>query len=259
MTEHATTNPAAPSYTAPPEPDDTPPGGMSFLEHFEELRQRLFRALGALIVTTILASLFTTPIIKYLAGPYEGDLIILTPTGSVVMYFKVALMSGAIVAIPFITYQLFMFILPALTDKEKRWVYLSLPATTVFFLVGVAFAWFVMVPSALGFLQTFQDEVFTDQWTAQEYFSFLTAILFWIGAAFEMPVVFFVLARMGVVQPDLLIDNWRIAVVIITVAAAVITPTVDPFNMLLVMAPLLVLYGLSILLVSLAARQRQAT
>lgn len=240
-----------------PATDNTPspPTEMSFFDHFEELRQRLFKAILALVVTTILASIFAGSIIQYLAQPYDGDLIILTPTGSVVMYFKVALMSGAILAIPYITYQLFMFIVPGLEAKERRWVLMALPATTACFLIGVLFAWFVMVPNALYFLQTFQDDVFVDQWTAQEYFSFLTTLLFWIGVAFEMPVVFFVLGRLGVVRHQTLVNQWRLAVVAITFMAAIITPTVDPFNMLLVMAPLLVLYIISIFLVRIANRR----
>lgn len=247
----------------PPQPDDIPSEiltsltEMGLFEHFNELRVRLFRSVIAIVVMTIFSAIFTGTIITYLAGPYDGDLIILTPTGSVVMYFRVALMAGAIFSVPYVTYQLFMFILPGLTRDEKRWVYMAIPATTLFFMIGVAFAWFVMVPNALYFLQTFQDDVFTDQWTAQEYFSFLTAVLFWIGVAFEMPIVFFVLGRLGVVNHRQLIEQWRLAVVIITIAAALITPTVDPFNMLLVMAPLLVLYALSIVLVVFAGRQRK--
>lgn len=229
---------------------------MGVFEHFDELRARLMRTLIAIVIATLLSAIFTGQIITYLAGPYDGDLIILTPTGSVVMYFRVALMAGGILSIPYVTYQLFMFILPGLTRQEKRWVYMAIPATTLFFMIGVAFAWFVMVPNALFFLQTFQDDVFTDQWTAQEYFSFLTAVLFWIGVAFEMPIVFFVLGRLGVVNHRQLIEQWRLAVVIITIAAALITPTVDPFNMLLVMGPLLVLYALSIVLVRFAVKRR---
>lgn len=240
------------------EPSDilTSLGEMGLFEHFEELRTRLMRSIIAIIIATVLSAVFTGQIITYLAGPYDGDLIILTPTGSVVMYFRVALMAGGILAIPYVTYQLFMFILPGLTKDEKRWVYMALPATTLFFMIGVAFAWFVMVPNALYFLQTFQDDVFTDQWTAQEYFSFLTAVLFWIGVSFEMPIFFFVLGRLGVVNHRQLIEQWRLAVVLITIAAALITPTVDPFNMLLVMAPLLVLYVLSIFLVRIAVNRR---
>ena len=103
-----------------------------------------------------------------------------------------------------------------------------------------------MVPAALAFLRDFQSGIFRAAWTAERYIAFLTSLLFWIGVAFEMPVVVFVLARMGVLGPAPLIRNWRLAVVLITVAAALITPTVDPFNMLLVVAPLLVLYLLSV-------------
>ena len=103
-----------------------------------------------------------------------------------------------------------------------------------------------MVPAALGFLQDFESEIFRAQWTAERYIAFLTSLLFWIGVAFEMPVVVFVLARLGIVGPQPLLRNWRLAVVLICIAAAMITPTVDPFNMLLVIAPLLVLYLLSI-------------
>lgn len=238
-----------------PSEQDAAPGAMGFFEHFNELRQRLFKAVLALVLATVATSVFTPTILKYLAEPYDGDLVILTPTGSVVMYFRVALMSGGIISIPFITYQLMMFIMPGLTKAERRWVMMALPATTGFFLLGVAFAWFIMVPSALGFLQGFQDDIFLDQWTAQEYFSFLTTIIFWIGVAFEMPIVFYVLGRLGFVTSQTLIHHWRLAVVIISIMAAVITPTVDPFNMLLVMAPLLVLYVLSIGLVAISRRK----
>ena len=129
---------------------------------------------------------------------------------------------------------------------------LSLPATTALFLVGVAFAWFIMVPTALGFLQDFESDIFRAEWTAERYIAFLTSILFWIGVAFEMPMVVYVLARLGILGPKPLARNWRLAVVLITIAAAFITPTVDPFNMLLVVAPLLALYLISILLAAIA-------
>jgi sec-independent protein translocase protein TatC len=142
--------------------------------------------------------------------------------------------------------QLFLFVAPGLKRAEKRWIYLALPATTGLFLSGVAFAWFIMVPAALDFLRDFESDIFRPEWTAERYIAFLTSLLFWIGAAFEMPVVVFVLARLGVLGPSLLIRNWRLAVVIMTVLAALITPTIDPFNMLLVMAPLLILYLISV-------------
>ncbi len=223
--------------------DGTP---LTLLDHLNELRGRLVRALAALAIGVLLAVVFTERLLKYLIKPYGTELQVLGPTESVVIYFRVALLAGAIFAMPCITLQLFLFIAPGLTRKEKRWVYLALPATTGLFLVGVAFAWFIMVPAALGFLQDFQSEVFRAEWTADRYIAFLTSVLFWIGVAFELPVVVFVLARLGILGPGPLIRNWRLAVVLMTIVAALITPTVDPFNMLLVIAPLIVLYLISI-------------
>jgi sec-independent protein translocase protein TatC len=223
--------------------DETP---LTLLDHLNELRIRLFRSLIALVIGVVLSVTFTSELLKYLIKPYGTELQVLGPTESVIIYFRVALLAGAIFAIPYITFQLFMFIAPGLTRKEKRWIYMALPATTGLFLIGVAFAWFIMVPAALNFLQDFQSDVFRAEWTAERYIAFLTSLLFWIGVAFELPVVVFVLARLGIVGPRPLARNWRLAVVLITIVAALITPTVDPFNMLLVTAPLLVLYVISI-------------
>ncbi len=229
--------------------DDRP---LTLLDHLNELRIRLFRSLAALAIGVLLAAVFTDELLEYLIQPYGTELQVLGPTESVVIYFRVALLAGAIFAMPYITLQLFLFVAPGLTRKEKRTIYLALPATTGLFLVGVAFAWFIMVPAALHFLQDFQSDVFRAEWTAERYIAFLTSVLFWIGVAFELPVVVFVLARLGLLGPRPLIRNWRLAVVLITIVAALITPTVDPFNMLLVIAPLLVLYLLSIGLAAIA-------
>ena len=230
---------------------------MSFLDHLNELRKHLMRAGLALIVTTSLSLLFTGQILEYLLVPYGADerLQILGPTESVVVYFRVALMCGAILAMPIITWQLFAFIMPGLTRKERRWVLLSLPGITVFFLIGVGFAWFIMTPAALKFLSEFQSEVFRVEWTADAYIAFVTSLLFWIGVSFETPLILSVLARLGFVSPRALIKNWRIAVVAVSILAALITPTIDPFNMMLVMGPLLVLYALSIVLTTFAYRR----
>lgn len=231
---------------------------MSIWDHLDELRSRLLRAVTSVVIAFLVVLIFTEDIIRYLAKPYTdngGTLLNLEPTGTVVMYFRVALMSAGIIAVPFITYQLLMFIVPGLHPHEKRWIYTALPFTTGFFLLGVAFAWFVMVPAAFEFLLNFQADIFENQWTAQRYFAFLTSILFWVGVSFEMPVILYVVARLGLVGQRTLIENWRFSIVAIAVIAAVITPTVDPFNMILVMAPLVVLYIISIGLVGIAERR----
>jgi sec-independent protein translocase protein TatC len=109
-----------------------------------------------------------------------------------------------------------------------------------------------LIPTAIGFLSTFQDDIFRAEWQSQKYIPFVTSIIFWIGVSFETPLILFILTKVGLVTPQLLLRQWRFAVIIIAIIAAMITPTVDPFNMALVMAPLFALYGLSILLSYLA-------
>ncbi len=240
--------------------DDEQELRMSLLDHLEELRQRLFKAAVGLVIGTLIGVLFAGQIYEILLIPYGGrQLQILDPTGSVTNYFRVALLIGGILAIPLVTYQLMAFVLPALTRREKRIVYLALPAITLLFLVGVAFTWFFLIPPALDFLANFQANVFTVEWTADGYLGFVTALLFWMGVAFETPLVFFVFAILGFVTPRALIKNWRLAIIGAAVAAAIITPTVDPVNMFLVMAPLLTLYTISIFLVALGNRIGKVT
>ncbi|MCY4145636.1 MAG: twin-arginine translocase subunit TatC [Chloroflexi bacterium] len=227
---------------------------MGFFEHLDELRHRLTRAAFSLVVGTAVGVFLGETILRLLLQPYrdivaDSELVILDPTGNIFIYFKVALMVGGILSIPMVTYQLLMFILPGLTRKERRYVLLSLPATTALFIIGVFFAWRILMPPALGFLHDFQGEIFEPEWTADGYISFVTSLLFWMGAAFQTPLIFFVISLLGLVSAGTLVRQWRIAVVGASIAAALITPTIDPVNMFLVMAPLLALYALSIVLV----------
>ena len=231
------------------------PGQMSLLGHLEELRDRLIWAAAAVLVGTILAAIFTPQILKLLILPYEpyGEkLVVLGPTEGIAIYFRVAITAGLVLAMPVLIYQFLMFILPGLEDSEKRYVFWGVPAAFVLFLIGVGFAWFIMIPSAIGFLANWQTEVFNQAWQSQKYIPFITSLIFWIGLSFETPLLIFIMAKLDLVTPQFLIKQWRFAFVIIAIASAMITPTVDPFNMALVMLPLIVLYGISILLAFLA-------
>ncbi len=159
---------------------------------------------------------------------------------------------GAVITMPIFVYLLWSFIAPGLEKNEKRYVYIVVPGATVLFLIGVAFAWGIMLPAAIGFLSTFQSEIFKSDWRADAYIPFVTSLMFWIGVSFETPLIIFFLAKLHVVTASMLLKGWRFAIVIIAVVAAMITPTVDPFNMLLVMAPLILLYFFSVLLAKLA-------
>lgn len=232
----------------------TQPVETGLFEHLAELRKRLFISVLALVAGTLVGILFGEPLMMYLQQPYGREFVVLGPTSGVVAYFRVALMAGGIIAAPVITYQVLMFVLPGLVAREKRMILFSLPPVMLLFLTGALFSWFVLIPPAIGFLEGFQASIFQPEWTADLYLSFVTTLVFWMGVAFETPLVFFVVALLGMVTPHMLIRNWRVAIIGALIAAALITPTVDPVNMGLVVVPLLALYALSILLVAIGAR-----
>jgi sec-independent protein translocase protein TatC len=225
---------------------------MPLLEHLVELRNVLIKSFVALAIGTILAAIFTPQILQFLIAPYGTTLQTIDPTENISIYLRVSIMAGAVITMPVFIYLLWTFIAPGLEKKEKRYVRIVVPGATILFLIGVAFAWGIMLPAAIGFLSTFQTEIFKSDWRADAYIPFVTSLMFWIGVSFETPLIVFFLAKLHVVTASLLLKGWRFAIVIIAVIAAVITPTVDPFNMALVMAPLILLYFFSILLAKLA-------
>lgn len=238
---------------------------MGFFAHLAELRNRLLKAVLALVVGTVIGFAFAEQGLELLRTPFcnlidNAETLgscrfqVLDPTNGIIVWFRVSLLIGGILAIPMMTYQVMMFILPGLTNKERRNVLLALPGITLLFLVGVLFAWYVLIPPALTFLNGFMPDMFRPEWTADGYLSFVTSLIFWMGVAFETPLVFFVLSLMGLVTAGWLAKNWRLAIVGASIAAAFITPTIDPVNMFLVMGPLLALYLLSILLVFIGNR-----
>jgi sec-independent protein translocase protein TatC len=233
----------------------------TILSHLNELRIRLTWAAVSLAVTTVLSFVFAEQLLDFLLQPYSSssplgaELQVLRPTEGIETFFKVSLMAGAIISMPVILYQVWLFIAPGLTKKERRYVYIFLPSSLILFGLGIAFAWFILVPASVQFLANFLPDVFNPDWTGQEYISFLTTMLFWIGVAFEMPVVVYFIARVGLVTAKTLRDQWRFALVGISVLAAMITPSIDPITMLLTMAPLIVLYALSTLLALVGERQ----
>lgn len=230
---------------------------MDIWAHVGELRARILRSLIALILTTAISFAFSETLIRFLARPIGGldRLLAIEVTENISVFMKVSLLSGFIAALPFILYQLLAFIIPGLKKHERRWIYYSIPVATILFLAGVAFAQFVMLPTAIPFLVGFLGTPTTPRLTS--YISFVTNLLFWIGASFEAPLVVFVLAKLNLVNAKGLAKHWRIAIVIIAILSAVISPTVDPVNMGLLMLPLFCLYLLSILFAVIARRQKK--
>lgn len=225
------------------------------LQHLNELRQRLFKALLALTVTTLASFSVAAQLIDYLSSPIGGReaLVSIEVTENIAIFMRVSILSGLIVGMPVVVYQVFRFVLPGLKGKERGWLVLGVPMASLLFASGVAFTWFVMIPAAVPYLINFLD--ITTQVRPTNYFEFITKLMFWIGLAFEMPLVVMVLARLEFVTAKQLLGAWRYAFVGIAVVAAAITPTVDPVNMGLVMLPLIVLYLISVLLAALVRRK----
>jgi len=226
---------------------------MPLLEHLRELRTRLVRAFIALFITSAISFAFARQAFQILMVPLgNARLQALRPTETLGNYMKVSLLCGLILAMPVIVYQIGRFVMPGLTKKEKRYLIFLVPGATVCFLAGVAFAYFVMMPASIGFLQTFLADLIEQQWTVGDYLSFVTSLIFWIGVAFELPLFVYFLAKLGVVDSTMLRRNRKYALILIAVLAAVITPTVDPLNMMLVMGPLIVLYEIGVILAKIA-------
>jgi sec-independent protein translocase protein TatC len=238
---------------------------LSILEHLDELRVRGTRAIVGWLIATIFSFIFAGPLLQFLMQPYATsgvgpgggtiELQTISPTENIETFFKVSLLAGLVLAMPIILHQFWLFISPGLTKAERRYVYIFLPATLFLFLLGIAFAWFVLMPAAIMFLANFLPDVFTPGWTGREYISFVLSMLFYLGISFEMPVIIYVLGRTGMLEGNILREQWRYAVVAISILAAMITPSIDPITMLLTMLPLLVLYAVSIFLARLGYRQ----
>ena len=230
---------------------------MTIIEHLEELRSRLMQSIIAVAITTALCFAFTESIMRVLIAPAGIKPVFLRPTEMFITYFKVALLSGVLLAMPVLVYQTVQFIWPGLQGGERRYLRIIVPGATFSFVVGVLFTYFIVLPFALRYLVSFGGNLVEAKWAIGEYISFVTTLLFWSGIVFETPLIMFFLARLGLVTPQFLSKNRKFAVIIIAVIAAVITPTPDPFNMGLVMIPLLLMYEIGILLAKVAYRERK--
>jgi sec-independent protein translocase protein TatC len=223
---------------------------MTILEHLAELRHRLFIAsLGLLVGMAISAVWLTTPIMQLLAVPAQGvQLIVIRPSEAFTTYMKVAFALGAALSMPVIVHQLLLFVMPALHPHERKWIYIGTPAVTVAFLIGLVFALLVVVPAALNFLAGFNPSgVVSPTWDLDEYLSFVSSFVFWIGVSFETPIVVFLLAKLKIVNVHQLSHYRKYALVGAFVLGAVITPTPDPFNQAIVSIPIYLLYELGVL------------
>ena len=229
----------------------------SFLEHIGDLRKHLVRAFLALLLCAVIAFVFLSPLLEFISQPINGldQLTAVDVTEPISVAMRVVLLAAFTAALPYIVFEIFLFVAPALSRRIRLISLISIPLVVVFFFGGMAFSYYLILPVGLPVLLNFLD--ISTQIRPSSYIKFATNLLFWIGALFEFPLLAYLLSAMGILSPQALIKNWRIAVVVSAVLAAVITPTIDPLNMMLVMVPLLLLYGLSILLSFMAGGGRR--
>lgn len=238
---------------------------LTLFEHLAELRTRLVIVMVVVAVTTAISfALLTQPIIDFLLRPAtEGfgnfELIYTEMTGFFAPYMKVAIVTGIILAMPVIIYQIIMFVAPGLTRKERTYLFILLPWIMLSFAIGAAFAYFVFIPPAVQFLIGFGSSIAKPQIRIGNYIDFVSSLIFWVGVVFETPLIIFFLARIGVVTPQLLSRYRRIAWVVAFILAAFITPTFDPVNQTLVAVPIIVLYEVGVLLARVAVRSNRQT
>jgi len=230
---------------------------MSFWEHVEELRKRLLLTLVALGLATAGSFVFADKVIYLLAEPVGSieALQSIEVTENVSVFMRVALLCGLAIAMPVILYELLAFILPGLKKGEKHWVYLTIIFGTLLFLAGAAFAYFVMLPASITFLIEFLAVETKPRLSS--YINFITNLIFWMGIGFQFPILVFAFAKLNIISAQTLAKGWRYSLVVIAVLAAMITPTVDPVNMALLMAPLFVLYLLSVFFAFIAAGRKR--
>ncbi len=238
------------------------PDEMTFLEHLDDLRKRLFNSAIALVICFIPGWIFAKDIYAILAKPVtkylpEGTKMVYTTlTAPFMLYMKVGFLAAIFVASPFIFLQIWYFIAPGLYQKERKYVIPFVVMTTGFFAMGALFGYFLVFPWACRFFISLGKD-FAPVITVDQYFGFALKVLLGIAAVFELPTLIFFLAKIGVVTASWMIRNFKYAVLGAFIIAAVITPTPDMVTQSIVAVPMLVLYGISIVIALVVGKKKK--
>ncbi|MDZ7373178.1 MAG: twin-arginine translocase subunit TatC [candidate division KSB1 bacterium] len=229
---------------------------MPFLDHLEELRWRLIKCIAAVLVLTLVSYFFSGQMLSFLTRPFPAGrkLIFLSPTEGFMIRIKLSLFGGIIFGLPVIFYQMWQFIAPGLLPHEKRYVPHIIIISTINFVIGALFAYFVIVPIGLNFLLGFETPDVEAAIRIKDYLGFVTNLMLAFGIVFELPVLSFILARIGILTPEFMSRYRRYSIVLVFVVAAILTPP-DVFSQILLAMPLIVLYEISIIVARLARRR----
>ncbi|HRE39825.1 MAG TPA: twin-arginine translocase subunit TatC [Ignavibacteria bacterium] len=237
---------------------------MSFLDHLEELRWRIIKALIGVILAAIVVSIFVNFIVEnILLAPATKTtppltIINIQPFGQFTLYIEVILIGGALLSIPNIIYQFWKFIEPALKPTEKKYISSIVVFSSVCFIAGIVFAYFVILPTSLEFLAKFGTSVIQNNISIDYYMSFIISLCLAAGVIFELPMVSFFLSKIGILTPEFMRKYRKHSVVIILILAALLTPSPDITSQLLLGIPLLILYEISIIISKLSQKKKNS-
>lgn len=220
---------------------------MPFLDHLEELRQRLLKCIFSIMIFSVISYFFSKQIMKILLLPYpEAEkLIFLAPTEGFITYIKISVFVGIIFSLPVIFYQLWKFIAPGLYNKEKKYIPTIVFFSTFFFLTGALFCYFVIIPFGLKFLLGFSTDQLEPNIQIKEYLKFVTLLIMVFGIIFELPLLSYFLTKMGLLTPEFMKTKRRYGIVTIFILAAILTPP-DIVTQIFLALPLILLYEVSI-------------
>lgn len=228
---------------------------MSLFDHLEELRQRIFYALIAVVVGVIGCFLAVKPIVQLLEVPAQGvKFLQLAPGEYFFVSIKVAGYSGLLVASPFVLYQIILFVLPGLTRRERRLIGPVVLGSSVLFAAGLVFAYLALIPAALNFFISYGEDVVEQLWSIDRYFEFVLLLLFSTGLAFQIPIIQVLLSFLGIVSSGQMLSGWRYVILAAVVLGAVLTPSTDPLTQSLLAGAVLGLYFGGIGMVKLIGR-----
>ena len=233
---------------------------MSLIEHLEELRQRVFQSLVAVVITAAGCLIAIRPLVRLLKVPAGSiRLLQLAPGEFLLISLKVAGYAGLVLALPYILYQVLAFVLPGLTQRERRLIAPAVAGSAVLFLSGIAFAWWTLIPAALRFLVSYGSDLVEPLWSIERYLDFVLLLMLATGLAFQLPVLQLILGAVGLVQWRDMLSAWRWVIMIAAIAGAVLTPSTDPVTMLLLAGAITVLFLIGVALVALTERLRPET
>ena len=234
--------------------EEQPQGAMSLIGHLEELRRRLITMIAAIAIGSIVCYFYAAEITGLITAP-AGKLYYMNPAEAFFSYLKVSFFAGFLLALPVVMYQLWAFIVPAMTNNERTAGVFLVPASIILFFIGLIFSYYLVLPAGIKFFMGFATENLQPMFSIGQYLSFVISFLLPFGFIFELPLFILVMARVGIISSTFLVAKRKMVLVLSFVIGAVISPTPDVFSQTMVAVPIILLYEISILIVKYILRK----